>query len=156
MAYVDRSRQRHGGVDFRPVYWSRVALLRSTWRWPCSFHFSFIMTTSTRTRWVVSARVAGGSTLSVRRRDYVDSARVLGATHVRLLQHHILPSIRTPLLVLASVQFGLVILSEAALSFLGLGVPPTQPSWGQTIAGGQDYLASAWWIATLPGIVLAA
>src|SRR5262249_35290646 len=114
-----------------------------------------VVLTLALTRWVVFARVARGSTLSVTRREYVDSARVLGATHLRLLRLHIWPSIRTPLLVLASVQFGLVILSEAALSFLGLGVPPTQPSWGQTIAGGQDYLATAWWIATLPGLVLA-
>lgn len=114
-----------------------------------------VVITLALTRWVIFARVARGSTLTFSRRDYVDSARVLGASHFRLLRFHILPAIRTPLLVLASVQFGLVILSEAALSFLGLGVPPTAPSWGQTIAGGQDYLATAWWIATLPGLVLA-
>src|SRR5262249_54959635 len=107
------------------------------------------------TRWVLFARVARGSTLSQSARDYVDSARILGASDWRLLRFHVLPAIRTPLIVLASVQFGLVILSEASLSFLGLGVPPTEPSWGQTIAGGQDYLATAWWIATIPGLILA-
>jgi peptide/nickel transport system permease protein len=114
-----------------------------------------VVITLALTRWVIFARVARGSTLTFARRDYVDSARVLGASHGRLLRRHILPAMRTPLVVLASVQFGLVILSEAALSFLGLGVPPTEPSWGQTIAGGQDYLATAWWISTLPGLVLA-
>jgi peptide/nickel transport system permease protein len=114
-----------------------------------------VVITLALTRWVIFARVARGSTLTFSRRDYVDSARVLGASQGRLLRYHILPAMRTPLVVLASVQFGLVILSEAALSFLGLGVPLTEPSWGQTIAGGQDYLASAWWISTLPGLVLA-
>jgi peptide/nickel transport system permease protein len=115
-----------------------------------------VVVTLAITRWVLFARVARGSTLSYSTREFVDSARVLGASNRRILLRHILPSIRTPLLVLASVQFGLVILSEASLSFLGLGVPPSVPSWGQTIAGGQDYLGTAWWIATEPGIALAA
>jgi peptide/nickel transport system permease protein len=114
-----------------------------------------VIITLALTRWVLFARVARGSTLAYANRDYVDSARILGASHGRILRHHILPALRTPLLILASIQFGLVILSEAALSFLGLGVPLTDPSWGQTIAGGKDYLDSAWWIATLPGLVLA-
>lgn len=107
------------------------------------------------TRWVLFARVARGSTLSHLHREHVDAARVLGASNLRLLRYHIWPAIRTPLIVLASVQFGLVILSEASLSFLGLGVPPTEASWGQTIAGGQDNLSTAWWISTLPGLILA-
>ena len=115
-----------------------------------------VVVTLAITRWVLFARVARGSTLSYSTREFVRLGHVLGASNRRILLRHILPSIRTPLLVLASVQFGLVILSEASLSFLGLGVPRSVPSWGQTIAGGQDYLGTAWWISTEPGIALAA
>ena len=67
---------------------------------------------------------------------------------------HIVPSIVAPLIVIATVEVGLVIIAEASLSFLGLGTPPSQPSWGQTIAQGRDYLNNAWWISTIPGIAL--
>ena len=107
------------------------------------------------TRWVVFARVARSATLAVKEREFVDSARVLGATGLRIVVHHIVPATLTPLLVVATTQFGLVVLAEASLSFLGLGVPLSVPSWGQTIANGRDYLATAWWISTLPGLVLA-
>lgn len=106
------------------------------------------------TRWVLFARVARASTLSVKERQYVDSARVLGASRIRILTRYILPSAVGPLLVIATAQVGLMIIAEASLSFLGLGVPLTQPSWGAMIAGGRDYLGTAWWIATLPGIAV--
>ncbi|GAA3660617.1 ABC transporter permease [Nonomuraea antimicrobica] len=107
------------------------------------------------TRWVIFARVVRGSALSVRHREFVDSARVLGASNGRILIHYILPSCLPPLLVAATVQVGLTMVAEASLSFLGLGVPTTQASWGATIAQGRDYLASAWWIAAAPGLALA-
>lgn len=107
-------------------------------------------------RWVIFARVARGSTLATRGRDFVDSARVLGASNFRIIRKYIFPSVLTPLLVTATVQVGLMIVAEASLSFLGLGVPPSQASWGTTIANGRDYLSTAWWIATMPGIALAA
>lgn len=106
-------------------------------------------------RWVIFARLVRGSTLAVRGREFVDSARVLGVGTFRILRRHILPSVLTPFLVTVTVQVGLMIVAEASLSFLGLGVPPSTPSWGTTIANGRDYLATAWWIATMPGIVLA-
>lgn len=81
---------------------------------------------------------------------------MLGASHVRILLREILPAIVTPLVVVATVEFGLVVIAEASLSFLGLGTPPNMPSWGLVIADGRDYLAQAWWIATMPGIALAA
>jgi peptide/nickel transport system permease protein len=114
-----------------------------------------VVLTLALTRWVVFARVVRGSTLAAREREFVDSARILGASDVRLIAHHVFPASITPLVIVATVQFGLVVLAEASLSFLGLGVPTSQPSWGQTIANGRDYLATAWWIATLPGLVLA-
>ncbi|MGH3311716.1 MAG: ABC transporter permease [Streptomyces sp.] len=106
-------------------------------------------------RWVIFARLVRGSTLATRGREFVDSARVLGLGTPRILRKYIFPSVLTPFLVTATVQVGLMIVAEASLSFLGLGVPPSTPSWGTTIANGRQYLASAWWIATIPGIVLA-
>jgi peptide/nickel transport system permease protein len=103
------------------------------------------------TRWVIFARVVRGSALTTKGREFVESARVMGASDVRILVHYILPSC---LLVAATVQIGLTMVAEAALSFLGLGVPVDQASWGSTIANGRDYLASAWWIAAVPGIAL--
>lgn len=114
-----------------------------------------VVLTLALTRWVVFARVARGSTVAVREREFVDSARLLGASRWRLMRRHILPLAVTPLLIVATTQFGLVILAEASLSFLGLGVPTNVPSWGQTIASGRDYIGTAWWIATMAGLVLA-
>lgn len=106
------------------------------------------------TRWVLFARVVRGSTLATKGRDFVDSARVIGAPDLRILQKYIFPSTLTPLLIIATAQVGLMIIAEASLSFLGLGVPLNQPSWGSIIANGRNYLGTAWWIATMPGIAL--
>jgi len=107
------------------------------------------------TRWVTFARLARSSALSVRKLDYVSAARLLGASHVRLLARYLLPASISPLFVLGTVEVGSVVLSAASLSFLGLGVPADQVDWGSTIAAGSDYLLSAWWISTMPGIALA-
>ncbi|OLF14139.1 peptide ABC transporter permease [Actinophytocola xinjiangensis] len=106
------------------------------------------------TRWVIFARVVRGSALTTRGREFVESAKVMGASDLRILVHYILPSCVQPLMVASTVQVGLTMVAEAALSFLGLGVPLDQASWGSTIANGRDYLASAWWIAAVPGIAL--
>ncbi|QBI53016.1 ABC transporter permease [Streptomonospora litoralis] len=105
-------------------------------------------------KWVVFARVARAQTLAVKNREYVDATRVLGARPLFLIRRCILPACMAPILVVATVELGLVIITEAALSFLGLGTPASSPSWGLTIAVGRDYLADAWWISTLPGIAL--
>jgi peptide/nickel transport system permease protein len=107
------------------------------------------------TRWVTFARLARSSALSVRKLDYVSAARLLGVSHVRLLRRYLLPASISPLFVLGTVEVGSVVLSAASLSFLGLGVPPDQVDWGSTIANGSDYLLTAWWISTFPGIALA-
>lgn len=106
------------------------------------------------TRWVIFARVARGSALSARGREHVDSARAMGASGLRIMARYIYPACVQPLLVAATVQVGLTMVAEAALSFLGLGVPVNQASWGSTIASGRDHLASAWWIAAIPGVAL--
>ncbi len=113
-----------------------------------------VIITLALTRWVVFARISRAAVLSVKEQEFVTAARAIGATAPRQLVWHIIPSIVAPLIVIATVEVGLVIIAEASLSFLGLGTPPSQPSWGQTIAQGRDYLNNAWWISTLPGLAL--
>lgn len=114
-----------------------------------------IVITLAITRWVIFARVARASAMATRKLGFVDSARVLGAGHVRIMVRHVLPSLWQPLLVAATVQVGLVMVAEASLSFLGLGVPVDTSSWGATVSVGRDYLGSAWWISTMPAAALA-
>ncbi|WP_285622886.1 ABC transporter permease [Actinoallomurus iriomotensis] len=114
-----------------------------------------IVITLAITRWVIFARIVRASAMSTRRLEYVDSARVLGCGHLRILVRHVLPSCWQPLLVAATVQVGLVMVAEASLSFLGLGVPVDTASWGATVSIGRDYLGSAWWISTVPAAALA-
>lgn len=114
-----------------------------------------VIITLSITRWVKFARVARSATLAAKERDFVVAARALGASRARILSRHVFPFTLSSLLVIATVEFGLVILAEAGLSFLGLGTPEVLPSWGLTIATGRDYLATAWWISAVPGIALA-
>jgi peptide/nickel transport system permease protein len=113
-----------------------------------------VIITLSLTRWVTFARITRASTLVTRERDFVTAARALGGGDARLLIRHILPSTVGPLAVIATVEVGLVIIAEASLSFLGLGTPAEQPSWGRVVATGRDYLNTAWWISTLPGLAL--
>ncbi len=105
-------------------------------------------------RWAVFARLARGSVLSLREKEFVEAARALGGSHARVMARHILRNILTPIVILATLQIALQMLAEAALSFLGLGIPYPLPSWGVTISQGRDYLNNAWWIATIPGAVM--
>ncbi|GAA5137480.1 ABC transporter permease [Pseudonocardia adelaidensis] len=105
--------------------------------------------------WVTFARVVRSQVLTVRGREYVDATRTLGAGTWHVIRRCVLPACVAPVLVVATVELGHVILAEASLSFLGLGTPTSTPSWGVTIAGGRNYLAEAWWIATIPGLALA-
>jgi peptide/nickel transport system permease protein len=107
-------------------------------------------------RWTAFARLARGSTLSLKERDYVSASKLLGRSWLHIIRVHVLPFLRDQLLVLTTLEFGLVVLQQAALNFLGIGLPPEIPSWGATISNGQNYLDSAWWISAIPGIVLAA
>jgi peptide/nickel transport system permease protein len=102
--------------------------------------------------WVVYARVVRGETLVQREQEFVQAARALGASNTRIVFRHILPNVLTPVIVIATFEFSRMIISEASLSFLGLGVQPTIPSWGSMLADGRQYLGTAWWVATLPGI----
>ncbi|MGH2531384.1 MAG: ABC transporter permease [Thermomicrobiales bacterium] len=113
-----------------------------------------VIITLSLTRWVTFGRVARAATLAAKEREYVLAARAIGANGPRLLARHVVPATVAPLIVIATVEVGLVIIAEASLSFLGLGTPPDQPSWGQTVANGRAYLNTAWWISTMPGLAL--
>ncbi len=106
------------------------------------------------TRWPRYARVAYGQTLAVANMPYVRLSRFMGAGWMRLLWRHILPNIAGALIVVATLEFGLMVLFEAGLSFLGLGVQPPTASWGAMLSTGRNYVSSAWWIATFPGLAL--
>lgn len=106
------------------------------------------------TGWVQYARIMRGQVLSLREKEYVEAARALGARAWRIMLRHILPNSVTAIVVLATLQFAQVIITEAGLSFLGLGVPLDTPSWGGMLNDGQSYMASAWWVATFPGLAI--
>jgi len=106
------------------------------------------------TSWVLTARVVRGSTLAVRSTDYIAAARVMGAGGGRMMIREILPNVLPPILIMASQQIGVILLTEAGMSFLGMGIPAPTPSWGGMIAGGQAYIATAPWIVVAPGMAL--
>ena len=106
------------------------------------------------TRWPRYTRVAYATTLEVRERPFVEASVAVGARPLRLLWRHVLPNISSAILVVGTLEFSNMILFESALSFLGLGVQPPSPSWGNMVAEGQNYIASAWWLITFPGLAI--
>jgi len=104
--------------------------------------------------WPRFARMVRGEVLQLKTMDYVALARVAGASTTRILLKHLFPGTINTLIVVATLQVGIVILVEATLSFLGAGVPPPEPAWGSMVADGRDRLTDAWWIATVPGIAI--
>jgi peptide/nickel transport system permease protein len=113
-----------------------------------------VILTLSVTRWATFARVARAAALATKEREFVAAAQAAGAGWGRIVVRHIVPFTLPPLLVVATVELGLVILAEASLSFLGLGTTPAHPSLGLIIANGRNYLSTGWWISTLPGVVL--
>ena len=105
-------------------------------------------------RWIQYCRVARGQTLSLRTRDFVNAARSLGASNSRIILHHILPNLIQVSLVIGTFAMASAIISEASLSFLGLGVPPEIPTWGTMLADGRIYISTAWWLALFPGLCI--
>ena len=106
------------------------------------------------TRWMVYARVARGLVLSLRETLFVEAARSLGASDIRIIWKHLLPNISAPILVLATLEFAVMLLTEASLSFLGLGIQAPDSSWGLMLAEGRTYLTSAWWLVAMPGLAI--
>jgi peptide/nickel transport system permease protein len=106
------------------------------------------------TGWMGIARIVRGEVLSLREREFVQAAKALGMGDIRIIGRHVLPNVLAPVIVYTTLGIGNTILVEAALSFLGLGVQPPTPSWGNMIADGRDALITAWWIATFPGLAI--
>jgi peptide/nickel transport system permease protein len=106
------------------------------------------------TGWMGISRLVRGQFLTLRELDFATAARAMGVSSRRIMFRHLLPNSVAPIIVNATLIVGGTILTEAALSFLGYGVQPPDPSWGAIVNGGQDVLNQAWWIATLPGIAI--
>jgi len=120
-----------------------------------SLAFGVLILSISLTGWVQYARTVRGSTLVERNKEYVQAARVTGVAPWRIMVRHVLPNVLGPVLVLATIQVATAIITEATLSFLGVGAPPTSPSLGTLIRVGNDYLFSGeWWITVFPGLML--
>lgn len=122
---------------------------------PNTVAFGVLIISITLAGWVQYARTVRGSTLVERSKEYVQAARVTGVAPSRIMWRHVLPNVTGPVLVLATIHVATAIITEATLSFLGVGVPPTEPSLGTLIRVGNDYLFSGeWWITVFPGLML--
>ena len=104
--------------------------------------------------WVEFFRLVRGEMLSEKTQEYVEAARATGQGHTAIIAREILPNIIQSVFVLATLRIGYMIIMEASLSFLGLGIQPPTPAWGSMVATGRDYLLTAWWVSTIPGIAL--
>ena len=104
--------------------------------------------------WVRYARLVRGETLALKNQDFVAKARVAGASNLRIMARHIFPNVVNTIIVLATLEVGQVILLEAGLSFLGVGIPRPTPAWGLMVADGRDLIVRAWWVAFFPGMAI--
>ena len=107
------------------------------------------------TGWVGYARIVRLQAAALRHAPFIEAARAMGATPARIAMRHTLPQLPGPIIVVASQQVAAMILYEAALSYLGLGVPSDVITWGGMVAAGRDSLLTAWWVSTLPGVAIA-
>jgi peptide/nickel transport system permease protein len=105
-------------------------------------------------RWISYCRVARGQALSMRTREFVEAARALGASDARIIVRHIVPNLFQSAVVIGTFAMASAIISEASLSFLGLGVPPEIPTWGSMLADGRTYISTSWWLALFPGLCI--
>src|SRR5438034_647430 len=106
--------------------------------------------------WASFARVIRGEVLALRQRDFVALARVRGCSAPRIMLTHILPNVLNTFMVLVTLNIGVVIIAEAALSFLGAGIPPPTPTWGLMVSEGRGRIAEAWWVSLIPGLAITA
>lgn len=104
--------------------------------------------------WVTYGRVVRSQVLSVREMDFIEAIRALGSGHLRIIIRHILPNVLPSITVIGTLTVSTMILAEASLSFLGMGVPPPDPTWGGMVADGRNYISTAWWVSILPGVLI--
>jgi peptide/nickel transport system permease protein len=104
--------------------------------------------------WVTYARVIRGQTLSLREKDFIEASRSVGSDNIRIIFGHIFPNVISYLLIIMTIEIGRIIVLESSLSFIGLGIQPPTPSWGNALSDGKEYLITAWWLATFPGIAI--
>ena len=116
--------------------------------------FTNVLLVLTISGWVIFARLVRGTTLSVKQTDFVLASRSLGASDTRIIFQHILPHVITPVIAVANIQLGQMILAESALSFLGLGVQPPIPTWGGMVGDGRVYIWQAPWLSVFPGLAI--
>lgn len=107
------------------------------------------------TGWVIYARLVRGEVLALKKQDFVLAAKALGQSELKVLFRHLFPNILTPIIIISSLQISQIIIAEATISFLGFGVQPPTPAWGNMLADGRNFLFNAWWMATFPGLALA-
>ena len=106
------------------------------------------------TGWPIYARIIRAETLALRERDFVVAAQALGMSHLRIVVGQILPNLISPIVVVATLQIAQVIILESTLSFLGLGIQPPIPAWGNMLGEGRVYMLNSWWIAAFPGLAI--
>lgn len=106
------------------------------------------------TGWVPYARMARAETLGLKEREFVQAAVVLGASHRRIIVRQIVPNLLTSVMVLGTLEVATAIVAEAGLTFLGLGIPPSTPTWGQMLESGRQYIFTSWWLTTIPGLTI--
>lgn len=104
--------------------------------------------------WVTYARVVRSEVLALREKEFILSCVATGVPRWRIILNHIIPNLWTPIIILSSLEISMFIISEAAVSFLGFGVQPPQPAWGNMLSEGKDYIFSSWWLITFPGIAI--
>jgi peptide/nickel transport system permease protein len=113
-----------------------------------------IIITMAITGWVIYARVVRAEVLSLREKEFITSVRALGGSNGRIIFKHLFPNVVPPIIVIVTLEMARMIIMEAALSFLGLGIQPPTPTWGGMLADGRVYLVTSWWLATFPGLVI--
>jgi peptide/nickel transport system permease protein len=104
--------------------------------------------------WVIYTRTVRAAVLSLREREFIDAAHALGSSHIRIVVRHLFPNVVSLILVIGSVEVAKMILLESTISFLGLGIQPPTPTWGNILGEGRQYIDTAWWIALFPGLAL--
>jgi peptide/nickel transport system permease protein len=99
--------------------------------------------------------MARAETLKVRGFDYIALAKIAGLSQAKIMLRHILPNVISPIIILATLQIGTIVIVEASLSFLGVGIPPPTADWGSMVSEGRSYIVTAWWLCIIPGVAIA-